>query len=286
MYPKITMKMLLTIALAQVIISPMANALNPSLSVRRWTKSVSTGFQQRVEADSSFPMKSATELVLAAGTQLSAEWNRRGTAAMVPEFDFIVAGVLTAMCGKYYTMWRVAPTANRKIVNDDDDASSVSNQDRASDATIAGIPVPTNAFQPTLLDGVTKPSPKQRVLSFFAPMPSLFQAGIVASALGYGLTAVLIALRAYLIPSYIAATRNVNIMHASIYTGVFMALVSNIRYQLLQGIVEPLFIDKFFRKKYPVLHSILTFAVRLANGFSGSVLAIMGMRTLGLQKLK
>lgn len=230
-------------------------------------------------------MKSATELFLAAGTQLSAEWNRRGTAALVPELDFVVAGVLTAMCGKYYTMWRVAPTAtSTKQVNGKDDKKQ--QVGAAADVTVFGIPVPTNAFQARLMDGVTSPSSKQRILSFFAPMPSLFQAGIVASALGYGLTAFLIALRSYLVPTYVAATRGVNIVHASIYTGVFMALVSNIRYQLLQGVIEPLFIDKFFRKKFPVLHSVLTFAVRLANGFLGSVLAITGMKMLGLQKLK
>ena len=256
---------------ALLLMSAPMDAL--ATSIRRVTSSISTGFQQRVEADPSFAMKSATELVLAAGTQLSAEWNRRG-ASLVPELDFVVAGVITAMVGKYYTMWRVAPT----LLNDKVDAVEL------AEATFGGVPVPTNAFQPTLVDGTTKPSFQQRVLSLFAPMRSLFQAGIVASSLGYGLTALLIGFRSYLMPTYVAATRNVNIVYASIYTGVFLALVSNLRYQVLQGIIEPRFIDKL--RKYPLLHSVVTFVVRMANGFLGSVLAIMGMRMLGLQKMK
>lgn len=250
-------------------------ALN-MLSIRKLTSSISTGFQNRVEADPFFAMKSTTELLLAAGTQLSAEWNRRGSS-LLPELDFVIAGVLTAMVGKYYTMWRVAPT----LRNGRADASSAP---ELTDSTICGVPVPSNAFQATLIDGVTKPSPRQRTLSFFSPMTSLFQAGVVASTIGYGLTALLIALRTVCIPTYVAATRSVNILYASIYTGTFMALISNLRYQVLQGIVEPHFIDKLSR--YPIIHSFVTFLVRLANGFLGSVLAIMGMRILGLQQRK
>ena len=63
-----------------------------------------------------------------------------------------------------------------------------------------------------------------------------------------------------------------------------MALVINLRYQVLQGIIEPRFIDKL--RMYPALHSSLTFIVRMGNGFLGFELAIAGMRMLGLRKRK
>lgn len=256
-------------------ISELASPIDAlhTFSIHRLTNSISSGFQQRVEADSSFPMKSAAELVLAAGTQLSAEWNRRGHFFLL-ELDFVVAGVITAMVGKYYAMWRVAPTLN----NDKSDSA------HPVETTMFGVPVLNNAFQPTFVDGVTKPLLQQRFLSLLAPMGSLFQAGVVASGIGYGLTAGLIAFRSHVLPSYVAATHNVNIVLAGIYTGTFMALVSNLRYQVLQGIIEPRFIDKL--RMYPIFHSSLTFIVRMANGFLGSVLAIAGMRILGLQTRK
>ena len=100
-----------------------------------------------------------------------------------------------------------------------------------------------------------------------------------------------------------------------------MAVVSNVRYQVLQGIVEPILIDGAFarieqralsssrdddddddggggapggrRMSAGKLKSMLGNArrmaivlVRYANGVLGSYIAIRGMRFLGLQKLK
>jgi hypothetical protein len=235
---------------------------------------VSKGYQQRVAADPSFPVKSVTEIILAAGTQMAAEWNRRGASRLRPELDFVAAGVLTACYGKVYSMWRVAPTQ----------MSGSESESSTDDATVFGCPVPTNAFQNTLLDGKTVPTFGQRALSLVAPMPSLFSAGVVASMVGYGLTALLIVLRTMVMPTYVAATRNVNVLYASLYTGAFMSVVSNVRYQVLQGIVEPKLIGRF--KGFPIVHAIMLFSVRMANGLLGSTLAIAGMKMLGLQKLK
>jgi hypothetical protein len=90
-------------------------------------------------------------------------------------------------------------------------------------------------------------------------------------------------------------------MHASLYTGAFMAVVSNLRYQILQGIVEPRIVAVCARiasatSPAPAsqrlnlleggLRSSLILAVRIANGILGSYLAIAGMRWLGLRRLR
>jgi len=231
------------------------------------------GYEQRVAADPSFLRKSLVELMVGASTQLSAEWNIRGASQLLPQIDFVIADIFAAMAGKYYSMWRVAPTLEAKPA-----------PNALRDPSFAGIGVPTNAFQETLLDGITRPSLPQRMLAFVVPMPSLFQAGSATSALGYGLVAALIFLRTQFIPSYEAVTHNMNVFHASLFSGMFVATISNLRYQVMQGIVEPKIIDRV--RRFAVLHAVLTALVRFGNGFVGSWLAISGMRKLGLQKLK
>jgi hypothetical protein len=92
---------------------------------------------------------------------------------------------------------------------------------------------------------------------------------------------------------------------------VYVAVISNLRYQFLQGIVEPYLIDGSFslieddlarddddeamggnrraktnRRKMSIRLKSKLVLVRYANGVLGSWIAIRGMRILGLQKLK
>lgn len=102
--------------------------------------------------------------------------------------------------------------------------------------------------------------------------------------MGYGLVAAMIQIRTAFLPNYVTVTRNINIIHASLYTGAFLAVISNLRYQVLQGIAEP--IVEFYAQKLPILKGFLILALRIANGLLGSILAISGMKLLGLQRLK
>jgi len=294
--------------------SPFSNAIrvayalysSPVLSLRSWKEQVQKGYYGRVNADPSFLGKSITEVLVAAGTQLMAEWNRRGASRMIHEIDFVVPAVLTAVFGKYYSMWRTAKTLD----GDETNAKKVS--DIGDPILFGHLPVPTNAFQPRMADGVTLPTLHQRLGSFLAPVSPLFCAGTIASSVGYGTAAILVAVRSRLRPSFQTETIPVNVLHASMYTGCFMAVVSNIRYQFLQGVVEPIVIDRWVfsgigssitddnekneiepardvfgrRQSLVVVRSFMIFAVRWMNGLLGSVLAISGMRLLGLQRMK
>ena len=227
-------------------------------------QNIKSQYVQRVAADPNFLSKSIAEILLAAGTQFIAEIGRRGKSNIITEIDFVIAGILTAIAGKYYSMWRVAPTLDQK-----DETEEVNHRD-----------IPTNAFQTDQAYTLS-----QRGMAMLIPIPSLFRAGVIASTIGYGLTSILIAFRSLLVPSYVAKTQNVNIVYASMYTGGFMAIVSNIRYQLLQGIIEPKIIEKLFAN-FPVIKAAMIFLVRLGNGLLGSSIAIAGMKFFGLQKLK
>ena len=213
-------------------------------------------------------------------------------------------------------MWRTAKTLDNDVNDDNDVGNSVVDDARSSSSSSGDpilfnrLPVPTNAFQSYMADGTTKPTLSQRLGSFVAPIPALFRAGTLASGVGYGLFSVILTIRSTIMPTYSTDTIPVNVFYASIYTGCFMAIVSNIRYQLLQGIVEPIIIDKWmfsniinknknknknnetenntnrYYRFQTLLRSFTIFTVRWLNGLLGSVLAIMGMRYFGLQRMK
>ena len=272
------------------------------LSPTRALASIRQGYARRVAADPSFLSKSILEVILAALTQYMAEVSRRGKDRILPEIDFVLAGVLTAVCGKYYSMWRVARTIDAGTTDITTTGDNTNDDDTAT--TNWRDSVPTNAFQPTLLDGITQPTLPSRFMAFILPMPQLFRAGVIASTIGYGLTSFLIRMRTMFIPSYIPACEPISVPLAAIYTGLFMAFVSNVRYQILQGFLEPT-IDAIFlkieamgnskrllgrllkRMKYlRHLRKVVIVLVRWANGLLGSWIAIGGMRAFGLQKLK
>jgi hypothetical protein len=259
--------------------------------------------------------KSILEIILAAFTQYMAEVGQRGKHRILAEIDFVVAGILTAVCGKYYSMWRVAKT----VISDEDGNHDVGNKEdndgRINESNYQNKKwrdkIPTNAFQPTLLDGRTKPTPYSRFLALLLPMPELFRAGVIASTIGYGMTSIFIQLRAILIPEYVVSTVPVSVPGAAVYTGVFLAIVSNIRYQILQGVIEPYLIEKPFQNMqllgeewknnigfvgivgrfaswrfWNQVKGLMIVLVRWMNGLLGSWIAIGGMRACGLQKLK
>jgi hypothetical protein len=252
------------------------SALATHYSISPWVKDIQIGYRRRVAADPNFPVKSGIEVFLALSTQFAAEWETRGRHQLIPQIDFVVPALLTAVTGKYMSMWMTAPTRIDTIIS-----GAVVAQ---KDPKLESIAVPTNAFQKYMLDGITPPTLSQRLGSFIVPMWPLFRLGCISSFLAYGFTSILIELRKVVLPNYIPITQNINVVHATLFTGCFMAVVSNIRYQILQGIIEPM-IDRAL-KSLPILRTMIISVVRILNGLLGSILSVSGMQLLGLQRLK
>jgi hypothetical protein len=170
----------------------------------QWTRDIAIGYRRRVAADPSFPLKSLTEILVAASTQFTAEWGRRGRDQLLPQFDFVFAGILTAVYGKYAAMWKVSQTTASKNGDQvlEETASSLSSASSLNGKETApqkDASAPTNAFQPYLLDGVTRPTFSQRLQSLILPVGPLFRAGFCASLIGYSFTAIMIAMRSWLV---------------------------------------------------------------------------------------
>ena len=73
-----------------------------SSSSSPWKLQLKNAYDRRVNADPSFFSKSITEIIVAAGTQLMAELNRRGVSRIIPELDFVLPAIFAAIFGKYY----------------------------------------------------------------------------------------------------------------------------------------------------------------------------------------
>lgn len=159
-----------TSILLLIIISAIADglALHPIKSI---PKEIAIGYQRRIAADPSFQSKSIAEVLLAASTQFVAEWNRRGSNRIIPEIDFVLAGILTAVIGKYYSMWKTAKTVNVDVSSTEPKLD----ESTKTEANLFGLNVPTNAFQRNMLDGITKPTIQQRVGSMIVPISHFFE---------------------------------------------------------------------------------------------------------------
>lgn len=89
-------------SLGKVVTIAYALCSSPILRIGSWRHRVQKGYNRRINADPSFLGKSITEVLVAAGTQLMAEWNRRGASRMIRDLDFVLPAILTAVFGKYY----------------------------------------------------------------------------------------------------------------------------------------------------------------------------------------
>ncbi|GMH75737.1 hypothetical protein TrST_g3070 [Triparma strigata] len=200
-----------------------------------------TFISSRSSLQTNFPLKSLSELSLAVLLQLLAEYKiRSGLPGILLAFDYVLASVLTACAGKYYSMLRTASSS--------------------SSTWLSPLPL----------------LPRLRL--FLLTSQNLFSFGFLAGLTGYTLTTFITLFRSKILHQTISL-KIVNPFHAAIYTGAFMAIVSNIRYTILQIKVEP-FIEEYFSGK--VMKGII-FGVRCANGFAGSWVAIWGMRYFNIQ---
>ena len=248
-------------------------AVPPQVPTRAWPSvglgrnSLARQWRERVNADPRFASRFVWELLLAAILQLIAEAQRR-RGAFGRELDYVVAGVLTACFGKGSASFRVAPSVKGEWEGEGEGES----QSKRGD-------VPTNAFQ----RGGFLPS--HRALALVAPVPRLFVLGSSSALAGYGLVAFLAFARDTIGCGPLDVTRPpaVPLLGAAVYTGIFVATVSNLSYQLLQGVLEPRLIDANLAD-WPRLRTVAIAAARVTRSFLASGLAIRGMQLAGLQK--
>jgi len=230
------------------------------------------GFKERLLADDLFLAKVAMECGVGIFTKTAAELERRRENFM-KEIDFVIADVVMAIVADFMLVWLPAPTVSLR--------PSLSIQ--AGWLSKLFYNCPDNAFQVALRG--TSYSFLQRVGAIVRNGAKLFLVGTSASLVGTGATNLLINARKSIGEDYAGDVEDVPIVATSIAYGVYMAVSSNLRYQILAGVIEQRILEPWLHNKKLML-SILSFAARTGNTFVGSLLWVDYARWTGVQKIK
>ncbi|KAL5543602.1 hypothetical protein UlMin_007386 [Ulmus minor] len=239
--------------------------------VFRWFLSFG-GFKERLLADDLFLTKVAIECGVGIFTKTAAELERR-RENFTKELDFVFADVVMAIIADFMLVWLPAPTVSL----------------RPPLAVSAGplakffYGCPENAFQVALAG--TSYSLLQRIGAIVRNGAKLFAVGTSASLIGTGVTNALINTRKAIDKSFAGEAEDVPILSTSAAYGVYMAVSSNLRYQVLAGIIEQRILEPLLHQHKLAL-SAICFAFRTGNTFLGSLMWVDYARWVGVQKIR
>ncbi|KAH6767664.1 UvrABC system C protein, partial [Perilla frutescens var. hirtella] len=139
---------------------------------------------------------------------------------------------------------------------------------------------PDNAFQIALAGSSF--SLLQRFGSMARNGAKLFAVGTTSSLVGTAVTNALINARKAVKHSAGDEVENVPILKTSVAYGVYMAISSNLRYQVLAGVIEQRVLEPMLHQ-HKLFLSAICFAVRTGNTFLGSLLWVDYARFIGIQ---
>ncbi|KAE8726727.1 putative poly(p)/ATP NAD kinase [Hibiscus syriacus] len=111
----------------------------------------------------------------------------------------------------------------------------------------------------------------------------LFTVGATSSLVGTAATNALIYARKAVDMTSAEEVENVPILSTSVAYGVYMAISSNLRYQVLAGVIEQRMLEPLLHK-HKLMLSAICFAVRTGNTYLGSLLLVDYARLVGIQK--
>ncbi|KAG4973591.1 hypothetical protein AAZX31_11G091800 [Glycine max] len=227
------------------------------------------GFRERLLADDLFLAKVAMECGVGVFTKTAAEYEKR-KENFFNEIEIVFADVAMAIIADFMLVYLPAPTVAL----------------RPPLALTAG-PVakffhgcPDNAFQ-VALSGASY-SLIQRVGAIVRNGAKLFAVGTASSLVGTAMTNAFINAKKAVNKTSEGEIENVPVLSTSAAYGVYMAVSSNLRYQVLAGIIEQRLLEPLLHQHKLIL-SALCFAVRTGNTYLGSLLWVDYARFVGVQ---
>ncbi|KAG0561257.1 hypothetical protein M758_9G048700 [Ceratodon purpureus] len=228
------------------------------------------GFKERLLADDLFMTKVGIECGVGIFTKTAAELEKR-KENFSKELDFVIADVVMALIADFMLVWLPAPTV------------SLRPRLTSGAGKLAKFfyNCPDNAFQVAL--GAQSFTLLQRIGAIVRNGSKLLAVGTTASLVGTASTNALIAVRRKLDKNFEGESEDIPILQTSLAYGVYMAISSNLRYQILAGVVEQRILEPMLHNQ-KLLLSVMSFAVRTGNTFLGSLMWVDYARWVGVQK--
>lgn len=228
------------------------------------------GFKERLLADDLFMTKVGIECGVGIFTKTAAELEKR-KEKFSKELDFVIADVVMAVIADFMLVWLPAPTV------------SLRPRLTAGAGGLAKIfyNCPDNAFQ-VAITGQTF-TLLQRVGAIVRNGAKLLAVGTTASLVGTASTNALTAVRRKLDKNFEGEVEDLPILQTSLAYGVYMAVSSNLRYQILAGVIEQRILEPILHRR-KLLLSVMSFGVRTGNTYLGSLMWVDYARWVGVQK--
>ncbi|KAF8642123.1 hypothetical protein HU200_067382 [Digitaria exilis] len=248
------------------------------------------GFRERLLADDLFLSKIAIEVGIGVLAKLGAEFQKRGED-IVNEIDFVISDVIMAIIADIMLVYIPAPTVSFQpplARNAGAIASFFHN-------------CPDNAFQIAL--GGRSFSLVQRLGAIVSPLficksffyqltavaslqrngAKLAGVGAGASLIGTSFSSVLIKARRAFDKGSEDKGEEIPVLATSLGYGTYMAISSNLRYQIVAGVLEQRMLEPLLHNHKVLLSAVCT-VIRTGNTFLGALLWIDFARLVGIQK--
>ncbi|KAL0390802.1 UNVERIFIED_CONTAM: protein RETICULATA-RELATED 4, chloroplastic [Sesamum calycinum] len=238
------------------------------------------GFKERLLADDLFLAKVAMECGVGVFTKTAAEYERR-RENFFKELEIVFCDVFVFVLGDGHSrFYACLPSSSYSF-------SPTSSCAQCWTHCQFFYSCPDNAFQ-LALSG-TSFSLLQRIGAIARNGAKLFAVGTIRlcvvckEEVGTIVTNALINARKAVDHSAADEMENVPVLSTSVAYGVYMAVSSNLRYQVLAGVVEQRILEPLLHQ-HKLLLSAMCFAVRTGNTFLGSLLWVDYARLIGIQK--
>lgn len=221
-------------------------------------------FRSRFLADSAFVFKLLVQELIGNGTALASEIAVRGKD-IVHELEYVASDLIVGTVVEAAFVWLLAPTLPLPTSGQSAIAKYFSS-------------LPANVFQRST--AMQHFSLSQRAVSFFYAGAQYAIIGVVAGIVGTAITYGIIESRKYLDKSYKPERPLPAVLPNSAGWGTFMAVSSNTRFQIVEGM--ELGIAQMFAARGDGFVNSGIIALRFANNYWGGVQFVQFFRYLGL----